>query len=106
MLKKFLLGQYSLLISFWFVHFSPYIILSLINNFFFVGYLDIKFIFFLVLFFIIFSLIGVWNSSRVYIQQKKKNKQSTLFGYLSYAWVIFISTVWVIILIVRFGLFK
>lgn len=90
MLKKFLLGQYSLLISFWLVHFSFYIIFIIIMANF-PGYLDIKFIYFFLLF-LIFSLIGVWNSSRVYIQQKKKNKQSTLFGYLSYAWVIILST--------------
>ena len=90
MLKKFLLGQYSLKISLY-VHFGIYFgnigLLYVLNLFNFVNFFWIsEFIFTLV-----FSMIGLLNSSIKYIKEKKTKKQSALGGYSSIIWIIFLS---------------
>jgi hypothetical protein len=90
MLKKFLLGQYSLKISLC-VHFGIYFgnigLLYVLNLFNFVNFFWIfEFIFTLV-----FSMIGLLNSSIKYIKEKKIKKQSAVGGYSSILWIIFLS---------------
>ena len=90
MLKKFLLGQYSLKISLR-VHFGIYFgnigLLYVLNLFNFVNFFWIfEFIFTLV-----FSMIGLLNSSIKYIKEKKIKKQSAVGGYSSILWIIFLS---------------
>jgi hypothetical protein len=85
MLKKFLLGQYSLLISFWVIYALGTIILSI-----FVFSVSSIFLLFLLLLFICLSLVGVWNSCKFYIEEKKKLKKSILFGIIARIWVLII----------------
>jgi hypothetical protein len=85
MLKKFLLGQYSLLISFWVIYALGTIILSI-----FVFSVSSIFLLFLLLLFICLSLVGVWNSCKFYIEEKKKLKKSILLGIIARIWVLII----------------
>lgn len=90
MLKKFLLGQYSLKISLY-VHFGIYFgnigLLYVLNLFNFVNFFWIfEFIFTLV-----FSMLGLLNSSIKYIKEKKTKKQSAVGGYSCIIWIIFLS---------------
>jgi len=94
MIKKFLLGQYSLVVTFWYVHFSFYVLSIL----FFVifpplNYPNKQFFFFCIYLFLIilfFTMIGVLNSSINYIKEKKRNKQRAENGYLSIIWILFL----------------
>jgi len=85
MLKKFLLGQYSLLISFWVIYALGTIILSI-----FVFSVSSIFLLFLLLLFFCLFLVGVWNSCKSYIEEKKKLKKSILFGIIARIWVLII----------------
>jgi len=84
-LKKIILGQYSLKTSVY-VHFCTWFIG--------IGVLLIfsSFIFFLYFYFLnlIFTMIGLLNSLINYIKEKKRNKQSAENGYLSIVWIIFL----------------
>lgn len=84
-IKKFLLGQYSLLISFWIIYALGTIILSI-----FVFSRSSIFLLFLLFLFICFSLVGVWNSCKFYIEEKKKSKKSILLGIAVRIWVLII----------------
>ena len=89
MLKKFLLGQYSLKISL-FVHFGIYFgnigLLFILNLFNFIN----SFWIFEFMFTLVFSIIGLLNSSINYIKEKKTKKQSAVGGYVSIIWIIFL----------------
>jgi hypothetical protein len=89
MLKKFLLGQYSLKISL-FVHFGIYFgnigLLFILNLFNFTN----SFWIFEFMFTLVFSIIGLLNSSINYIKEKKTKKQSAVGGYVSIIWIIFL----------------
>jgi hypothetical protein len=87
MIKNFLFGKYSLKVSLY-VHFSLWfggigllLVLPSSFSFFIYFYLSI----------LIFTMIGVLNSSINYIKEKKTNKQSAFNGYLSIIWIIFLS---------------
>ena len=92
MLKKFLLGQYSLLISFWVIYALGTIILSIFVFILsiFVFSVSSTFLLFLLLLFICLSLVGVWNSCKFYIEEKKKLKKSILLGIVARIWVLII----------------
>ena len=92
MLKKFLLGQYSLLISFWVIYALGTIILSIFVFILsiFVFSVSSTFLLFLLLLFICLSLVGVWNSCKFYIEEKKKLKKSILLGIIARIWVLII----------------
>ena len=91
MIKNFLFGKYSLKVSLY-VHFSLWlggIGLPLVFRF------TSSFAFFISIYFylsiVIFTMIGLLNSSINYIKEKKTNKQSAFNGYLSIIWIIFLS---------------
>ena len=93
-IKKFLLGQYSLKISLY-VHFSIYFgnigLLYVLNLFNFVNFFWIfDFWIFEFIFTLVFSMIGLLNSSINYIKEKKIKKQSAVGGYSSIIWIIFL----------------
>ena len=92
MIKKFFFGEYSLKISLY-VHFSSWLggmgLLPLLSLVF-----PSSFSFFFMCFYLltlIFTMIGLLNSSINYIKEKKTNKQSAFNGYLSIIWIIFLS---------------
>ena len=87
MIKNFLFGKYSLKVSLY-VHFSLWLggiglplVLPSSFSFYIYFYLSI----------LIFTMIGLLNSSINYIKEKKTNKQSAFNGYLSIIWIIFLS---------------
>jgi len=84
-LKKIIFGQYSLLISFWIIYALGTTILSIV-----VFSVPNRFLLFLLPLFICFSLVGVWNSCKSYIEEKKKLKKSILFGIIARIWVLII----------------
>ena len=84
-LKKIIFGQYSLLISFWIIYALGTTILST-----FVFAVPNRFLLFLLPLFICFSLVGVWNSCKFYIEEKKKLKKSILLGIIARIWVLII----------------
>jgi len=93
MIKKFLLGQYSLMVTFWYVHFSFYAFCALLVIIFPLPNNPSRQVFYLssFLFLInIITIIGVWNSSINYIKEKKRNKQRAENGYLSIIWILFL----------------
>jgi hypothetical protein len=84
-LKKILLGEYSLLISFWLIYVLGTTILTIIS----INFISIL-LSTLTIFFICISLIGVWNSADFYINEKRKIKKFPFWAYISRAWIIIV----------------
>jgi len=81
-IKKFILGQYSLSTTFWKVYVLGVVLLTILTN---TGIYVLALTF--LVFFIFICLIGIWKSSGFYLE-KNKNKKSILWGYTARVWVI------------------
>lgn len=98
--KKYLNGEKSLTFSFWIVSvlglsvlsIPNYIILSKGDQFFetMSDTSALLYIIYILFIFVssIFIFIGLWKSASNYIKMKKVKKQSALWGYLSYVYII------------------
>ena len=78
--KKTIFGHYSLFITFWIIYVLGTAVLSLLA---FALNTSSIFLLFLLFLFILFSNIGIWNSSGLYIQDKKKQKKTFFLGVLA-----------------------
>lgn len=99
-IKKYLNGEKSLTFSFWIVSvlglsvlsIPNYIILSKGDQFFetMSDTSALLYIIYILFIFVssIFIFIGLWKSASNYIKMKKVKKQSALWGYLSYVYII------------------
>ncbi|MDC0417836.1 hypothetical protein OAL74_05230 [Candidatus Pelagibacter sp.] len=98
--KSYLNGEESLGFSFWIVTVLGLTVLS-IPNYIILSKGDqvfdtmsdasaLFYIIYIIVSFIasIFAFIGLWKSASKYITAKKKNKQSAIWGYLSYTYII------------------
>ena len=93
MIIKFLKGHYSLVTSFWGILWALNILLFLCL----IGILSftenkliILSLTLIYLIFIIITLVGTWNSASRYSEDKKKNKQSPLWGYAAKTYLVVI----------------